>query len=291
MAARLSKLFSLEIFSLENLARSGLKILLILLGSFLVYEIGKWIINRLLRLTVPAKRVHTLAILLQNLLKYFIFFVAIVMVLRELGVDPIPIVAGASVVGIALGIGAQSLVRDVVSGFFILFEGVYAVGDFVCLHLTGAPDVFGLVEEIGLRATKIADIDGAVDAVPNGIISAVDRYPLGYVPYFINLIIPAELGKEKVKAWLDNLIEDLPNINRLLVEQPKIAEGLDLKEGKILARIKVGIIPSAEEEIKSISEYIGGRFKQAFDVDIAPVISYKLSEGALEKYRHFFSAP
>lgn len=286
MAARLSKLFSLE-----NLTRSGFKVLLILVGSFVVYEVGKWIINRLLRLTVPAKRIHTLAILLQNLLKYFIFFVAVVMVLRELGVDPIPIVAGASVVGIALGIGAQSLVRDVVSGFFTLFEGVYAVGDFVCLHLTGAPDVFGLVEEIGLRATKIAEIGGAVSTIPNGIISDVDRYPLGYIPYFINLVMPADLGKEKVKTWLDNLIEDLPNINRLLVEKPKISEGLDLKEGKILARIKVGIIPSAEEEIKSISEYIGARFKQAFDVDISPLISYKLSEGAFEKYRHFFSVP
>jgi len=291
MAERLSKLFSLELFSLENMAKSGFKILLILLGSFIVYEIGKAIISRLLRLTVPAKRIRTLAILLQNLLKYFIFFIAIAMVLRELGVDPVPIIAGASVIGVALGFGAQSLVRDVVSGFFVLFEGIYAVGDFVCLHLIGAPDVFGLVEEIGLRATKVSGISGVVNTVPNGIISDVDRYPLGYIPYFINLVIPADLGRGKVKAWLDNLIEDLPNINRLLVEKPKISEGLDLKEGKILARIKVGIIPSAEEEIKSISEYISVRFKQAFDADISPLISYKLSEGALEKYRHFFSVP
>ncbi|MFZ3062379.1 MAG: hypothetical protein WA148_01365, partial [Actinomycetota bacterium] len=75
MAARLAKLFSLE-----NLTRSGFKILLILVGSFIFYETGKWIISRLLRLTVPAKRIRTLAILLQNLLKYFIFFIAIAMV-------------------------------------------------------------------------------------------------------------------------------------------------------------------------------------------------------------------
>lgn len=276
-----------KVFSLEGLTRAGLKIGAVLAIAFVAYRIGKWLINRLLKVTVPPKRIETLATLLQNVLKYFTFFVALAMILREIGVDPVSLIAGAGIIGIALGFGAQSLVKDVVSGFFVLFEGVFAVGDFVCLHCAGAPDVFGLVEEIGLRVTKVKEISGAVSAVPNGLINSVDSYPLGYVPYFINLVMPGELGRENIKNWLDGILADLPQVSNIIVEAPRVVEGLDLSRGKILARIKLGMIPSAEE-IDVVVDYIRGQFNEAFHAEI-PAITYQLSEGAFEKYKKFFS--
>lgn len=276
-----------KIFSLEGLTRAGLKIVVILVIAFVAYRIGKWLVNRLLKATVPPKRIETLAALLQNVFKYFIFFVALAMVLREIGVDPISLIAGAGIIGVALGFGAQSLVKDVVSGFFILFEGVFSVGDFVCLHCAGAPDVCGLVEEIGLRATKLREINGAISAVPNGLINSVDSYPLGYVPYFINLVMPGELGRENIKNWLDGTLADLPQVSKIIVEAPRLAEGLDLSRGKILARIKLGIIPSAEA-IDVVVDYIKDRFNETFHAEIL-AITYQLSEGVFEKYKTFFS--
>lgn len=275
-----------KVFSLEGLTRAGLKIGAVLIIAFLTYRIGKWLINRLLKVAVPPKRIGTLAALLQNALRYFVFFVALAMVLREIGVDPVSLIAGAGIMGIALGFGAQSLVKDVVSGFFILFEGVFTVGDFVCLHCAGAPDVFGLVEEIGLRATKVKEISGAISAVPNGLINSVDSYPLGYVPYFVNLVMPGEMGRENIKNWLDSTLADLPQVSQIIVEAPRLVEGFDLSRGKILARIKLGIIPSAEA-IDVVVDYIKGQFNEAFHAEI-PAITYQLSEGAFEKYRSFF---
>lgn len=276
-----------KIFSLERLIIAGLKIAAILVLAFLAYRIGKWLINRLLKATVSPKRIETLAALLQNILKYLVFFVALAMILREIGVDPISLIAGAGIIGVALGFGAQSLVKDVVSGFFILFEGVFAVGDFVCLHCAGAPDVFGLVEEIGLRVTKVREINGAISAVSNGLINSVDSYPLGYVPYFINLVMPGELGRENIKNWLDGTLTDLPQVSRMIVDGPRLVEGLDLSQGKIMAQIKLGMVPSAEE-IDVVADYIKIRFNETFHTEI-PAITYQLSEGSFEKYKTFFS--
>lgn len=275
------------VFSLERVVAAGLKVGTILVLAFVTYEVGKWLINRLLRLTVPPKRITTLATLLRNVLKYFVFFVALAMILREIGVDPVSLIAGAGIIGFALGFGAQSLVKDIVSGFFILFEGVFAIGDFVCLHCAGAPDVFGLVEEIGLRATKVRDISGAVSAVPNGLITSVDGYPLGYIPYFLSLVMPAELGRENVKKWLDGLLADMSKLSGIIAEEPRLAEGVDLSDGKIMARVKLGLIPSAEE-MEALVEYVKGSFQDRFNAEI-PVITYRLSEGAYEKYKKLFA--
>src|SRR5207245_7842934 len=106
---------------------------------------------------------QTLVPLLQSICQYTLYFGSGVIMLGVLGVDTRPILAGAGILGLAGGLGAQSLVTDVVSGFFILFENQFLVGDYVKIG-----EAAGTVEEVGMRVTKIRDWHGKLHIIPNG---------------------------------------------------------------------------------------------------------------------------
>jgi moderate conductance mechanosensitive channel len=106
--------------------------------------------------------------------------------LDVLGIDTRPILAGAGIVGLAVGLGAQSLVTDVVSGFFILFENQYLVGDYVQIG-----DASGTVEAVGIRVTHIRDGQGKLHIIPNGAIKGVVSYSKGYVNAVVDLQVPS----------------------------------------------------------------------------------------------------
>ncbi|WHT48712.1 mechanosensitive ion channel family protein [Sporosarcina thermotolerans] len=119
------------------------------------------------------RRERTLLKLLENTLSYVVYFSAILAILQEFNIDVKGLVAGAGVLGLAVGFGAQSLVKDVISGFFILFEDQFSVGDYVKI---GTAE--GMVEEIGLRTTKLKNFTGEIFILPNGTISQVVNYSM-----------------------------------------------------------------------------------------------------------------
>ncbi len=139
-----------------NLGMVVLKAIAIFILAGLVIRIGKLAIVNIFKMRSRApirtsdRREATLAKLLQNILTYVIYFIALIMVLSTIGINVGPILAGAGVVGLAVGFGAQNLVRDIITGFFIIFEDQFSVGD----HVIIGP-FQGDVEEIGLRTTKI----------------------------------------------------------------------------------------------------------------------------------------
>jgi small conductance mechanosensitive channel len=274
----------------DSLAVHGGRILLIVCLAVVFYLAGKIIIGRaIFPIKAAPKRAQTVRSALTPLLKYSVLFVALAMALQELGINPVSLVAGMGLIGIALGLGAQSLVKDLISGFFILLEGVYSAGDFVILHLAGAPDAAGLVEDLSLRSTRIQLINGANIAVPNGIIINVTRYPLGYVPHFIHLTLPAELGRKSLKEWLDNLVVDMETLSKIIVERPRVVEPDVLSDGRIVARLKVHVLPSKEPEIVSLISQIKDHFKERFQTDLAEPVSSEISEGTLKKYKSVFA--
>jgi len=134
--------------------------------------------------TVDQKK-RTVAPLLYSMSQYVLYFGAALMILTELGVDTRPVLAGAGILGLAVGLGAQSLVTDVVSGFFILFEGQYLVGDYVQIA-----DASGVVEAVGIRVTHLRDGQGKVFIIPNGQIKGVVSYSKGYVNAVVDLSVP-----------------------------------------------------------------------------------------------------
>lgn len=124
-----------------------------------------------------AGRARTLGGLLRSVLSYVLVFIAAIMILRALGTDPVPLLTTAGVLGLAVGFGAQKLVRDVISGFFILLESQYSVGEYVTIGTST-----GTVEEIGMRTTRLRDDIGRLTIIANGDITQVTNHSRGAPP-------------------------------------------------------------------------------------------------------------
>src|SRR5690625_1552052 len=128
------------------------------------------------------------------------------MVLETFGVPVSTLLAGAGVVGLAIGFGAQSLVKDIISGFFIIFEDQFSVGDYIMIN-----SLEGTVEEIGLRTTKIESWTGEQHVIPNGDISIVTNYSIHNGISVVEVNVPYENDINEVKRLLDEIISGLPN--------------------------------------------------------------------------------
>jgi small conductance mechanosensitive channel len=157
------------------------------------------------------KRSDTLSRVLVGTIQVFIFFIAIFMILSELKIDITAVLAGAGVVGIAIGFGAQGLVKDLVAGVFIIIENHYRVGDVVKIA-----DVAGIVESINLRKTVLRDLDGIVHVVPNGEIRVASNFTKDWSR--VNLNISVAYGEN-----LDHVISVINRVGQELTEDPEWA--------------------------------------------------------------------
>ncbi|MHB1055867.1 MAG: mechanosensitive ion channel family protein, partial [Thermoleophilia bacterium] len=167
----------------------GVRIVAIVLGAFIFYLIARTVSRRLLHVArrVGEKsyyvnvtreqemRATTMAGIIRGMVVVVLTVAVLIMVLRELGYDVGPLVAGAGIVGIALGFGAQTLVKDMIGGFFILLEGQFYVGDIIQVGL-----VEGKVEVIKLRTTLIRDAEGILHIIPNGEMRVVSNLTRGW---------------------------------------------------------------------------------------------------------------
>jgi small-conductance mechanosensitive channel len=159
--------------------------------------------------TEVKKRSDTLAKVLVSTSQVFIVFIAVFMILSELEIDIAPILAGAGVIGIAIGFGAQGLIRDLVAGFFIIIENQFRVGDVVKIA-----DVGGIVESINLRRTVLRDLDGVVHVVPNGEIRVANN--LTKELSRINFNVSVGYGED-----LDHVIKVINRVGQKLAEDPE----------------------------------------------------------------------
>ena len=148
----------------------GIKIAAILIAAVLADRVGKKFIGKAVKGGVKdgteestEKRQKTLIRIFSSALSVVVWLVAIMMVLPEFGIAVGPILAGAGILGVALGFGAQYMIRDFLAGLFVIIENQYRVGDVVCLDNT-----CGGVEDITLRKTVLRDLDGKVYHIPNG---------------------------------------------------------------------------------------------------------------------------
>lgn len=155
------------------------------------------------------KRVDTLSSVFVNTGMVIIVIFTIITILPEFGVNVAAILAGLGIVGIAVGFGAQDLIKDVLSGIFILLENQYRVGDVV--NIAG---ISGLVEQIGLRRTILRDLDGIVHSIPNGEIKVASNFTKEFSR--INLNISVAYGEN-----LDHVIEVINRVCKEMAEDPK----------------------------------------------------------------------
>lgn len=234
-----------EYFSREDLwnfiVGASIKIIAIFLLSYLIVFIGKRIIARIfkLRMQSPLKyserRQQTLLKLSQSVLSYVVYFSAIIGALSSLNINVAGLLAGAGIAGLAIGFGAQNLVKDVITGFFIIFEDQFGVGDYIRINTSSAAE--GTVTEIGLRTTKIVGITGEVYIVPNGQITEVVNFSLNNSKAVIDMQVGIEADIEKIENLMTKYLKTLPKQYEELVDVPKFVGVQNVTGTEITIRI------------------------------------------------------
>lgn len=178
----------------QSIIFSTLRMLLILVIAWIVVSVVKMMLRRLERrlifrgraegelATESAKRAETLVRLLRQAVVIVIWVMVLLVILREVGIEIAPILASAGVVGLAVGFGAQNLVRDVIAGFFMILENQVRVGDVAIINGTG-----GLVEQINFRTIVLRDLAGIVHIFPNGTINTFANMTSQWSAYVFNV--------------------------------------------------------------------------------------------------------
>lgn len=199
-----------------------LSILLIIIGAWIIHHFGSIAVRKAVVKSIKTssytskaeeeKREQTVIQLISGILKIVIWPLAAIVIIGQLGVEIAPLIAGIGIVGLAIGFGAQSLVKDIISGLFIIVENQYGVGDVVELNGTA-----GLVETITLRKTVLRDLDGVVHHIPNGTIDRTSNYSSEYSG--INLNVGVSYSSD-----LDKVIKTVNAVGEQLAEDPEWAE-------------------------------------------------------------------
>ena len=194
-----------------NIGEGLLKIIAILIITNILIRLGKLMIRNVFKirnlspLSTSERREETLSKLLDNVLSYVVYFIAFMMILSVLGIDVKALIAGAGVVGLAVGFGAQSLVKDVISGFFIIFEDQFSVGDHVRIG-----QFEGNVETIGLRTTKIKSWTGELHILPNGSIIEVTNFSINNSIAVVDIAIAYGEDIAKAEKVIEDTIQFMP---------------------------------------------------------------------------------
>lgn len=242
-----------------------LAVLVIVAGARLLVRLAEAFVERLIkrlppeaRLRLDERRAKTLSTLTSSVARYVVYFFAGVMILQHLGFNTASILTAAGIGGLAIGFGAQNLVRDVITGFFILFEDQYGVGDYITVS-----GVSGIVEEMGIRITKIRDFGGELHIIPNGQITQVTNHMGPSMRVMFDVEVAYDTDLDRALAVLQELCDEYARDNPRLVEGPTVLGVQTLAESgigiRLLARTKPMEQWTVERELKRL-------IKQRFDL-------------------------
>jgi len=200
-------------YAFSALQKLGL-IMLIVILTWLTLRLRKIIVTRVFALTkLDPKQRKTLESLLMSFTRYAVFIIAVLTGLSTIGVNIGPIIAGAGVVGLAVGFGAQTLVKDLITGFFIIFEDQFSVGDYVSIN---GGQIRGTVVSVGLRATKIRTWAQHVVVIQNSEIRISENYNRERMRAIINISVAYETDPADVEAAVNRmsarLQRDMPHL-------------------------------------------------------------------------------
>lgn len=253
--------------ALEFLRTSAPRIIVIIVIAVVLVKLLRMLTRRLTMFSrtqglpsgVRAQQLRTLASVINGVGMFVIFFVTLMQVLGVLQINIGPLLASAGVAGLAIGFGAQALVKDVINGFFILMENQYDVGDIV--KISG---VSGTVEHLTLRRTVLRDSDGALHNIPNSEIKIVSNLTRDWTQVALHVSVSYEEESDRVVGLLKQIGEELyndPQYAEMLVAAPDVPgiERIDAGQVEYLVLIKTR--PSAQY---AVSRELRRRIKACF---------------------------
>jgi small-conductance mechanosensitive channel len=252
------------------LVEHGIKIVIILVGAFLLNKILGRIIIKTVRIAVvpdgstgrdgEKKREDTLIRIFNGALRVLIITLTILMVLQEIGVKIAPILAGAGIVGLAFGFGGQYLIKDLISGLFIILENQYRIGDVVNIDATG-----GLVEDISLRMTTLRDLDGTVHHIPHGTITKVSNLSKKFARVNLDIGVSYSTNLEHVIGVINRTGKELaedPAFRDSIISPPQFLRVNEFADSSVVVKILGDTLPLKQWEIAG---EFRKRIKIAFD--------------------------
>ena len=255
---------------LRRLLEAGLEVLPSLLLTVLVALLALWLVRRLAaRVTVSegftrrAVRTDTLRSVLTSALTVVIYVVVGAAILGELGVNVAALLAGVSIFGLAISFGAQSLVKDVITGFFVLFEDQYGVGDVI--RVNGQAGLSGAVESLNLRVTVLRDLDGTVHVVPNSEIKTVSVLSKDWARVVGDIDVPHDYPLEDALKLILCVAIELhtdPVWQDKFLEPPEMLGVQNLSPANVTIRVLMKVRP---KEQWSVSREFKRRVKNALE--------------------------
>ena len=240
----------------------GIKLITIFLLSRILISVIYLIIGELLlrshNLTeLQLQRRQTITPLIKSIAKYFVYFGAGIAALDAIGIDPAPILAGAGIIGLAVGLGAQNLINDIVSGFFILFENYYLVGDYIETDTAS-----GYVEAIELRTTRIRHIYGQVHILRNGDITSITNYSKEFVYAAVDIGVDYDTNLDQAYEIIESVGRQLQAENESILESTQVEGIEEFGDIRLSIHTKTKVKPGRHLEVqRSLRKLL----KQAFD--------------------------
>lgn len=237
----------------------GINILIIIFGAWLLRRLAVKLVVSLLNRAVRRhpfaseadrkKRIDTLDGLVNTLSKITFWLVATTMIVDELGINTAPLLASAGVLGVAIGIGAQSLIKDFTNGLFIIVENQYRVGDYVRFDM-----IEGIVQAITIRTTILRDFDGNIHHVPNSSIVVSTNMTFGVSGINQDITVAVDTDLDKLEHVINQIGEELatdatwsPKIKR----KPYFAQVVNFAERGIVVKILGETTPGSQWKVKT----------------------------------------
>ncbi len=223
--------------------------LILLIAGYILTKVADRLINNFFkyksksRLKGSDKRNLTLINVLQNGATIFIWFFVVVAILETFSVPVATLLAGAGVVGLALGFGAQSLVKDMITGFFIILENQFDKGDFVRVNTSGTTVAEGEVLSLGLRSSRIQGYEGELYMIPNGTINEVINFSRYNSVAYLDMNFSIQENLDNVEDMINKYFEIHWREEEVLTEQPAILGVQDIQQGEATIRVMLTTQP------------------------------------------------
>lgn len=248
----------------------GIRIILIAIVAYILNIVLRRIATRAIRIAVVAdetmsreaekKREDTLIHISEGAIRIALIIIAFLMILQEGGIEIGPILAGAGIVGLAVGFGAQYLIRDIITGLFIILENQYRIGDVIKIDSTE-----GTVEKITMRLTTLRDMSGTVHHIPHGEIKRVSNLSKTFARVNLDIGISYNANLEKVIDVINRTGEELskdPEFREAIISPPKFLRVNEFASSSVVVKILGETKPLRQWEITG---ELRKRLKIAFD--------------------------
>ncbi|MDR3157311.1 MAG: mechanosensitive ion channel family protein [Lactobacillales bacterium] len=263
---------------LRELITTGIHLFLTVVFFLLIFKIGKRIIERAYfsyakKTMVSEGRAKTIKRLVDSVFGYTIFFFAVYTCLVVLGVPIGSLLAGAGIVGLAIGLGAQGFMNDLITGFFIIMEQQMDVGDMVKLQNL---IIEGTVVSVGIRTTKIQSNEGYIHYVPNRNITTVTNLSRSDIQVIVDIRIVPEEGIEKITEIIEKTTEKLSETYKFKIAKvPKVFGLVDLGGGNFVIRTILFAVNGEQKHLKQVftTEYIQGLTAESFTIPTSTFIA------------------